>query len=204
MMAANYGAHEVMEVHEVLTKAIDVINLFQLYQPFVKDPELKSILQKQLEFTNQEYFNMVQAIGQQGMGSAVPYRNPRGFSPSYGLQNPAPQAPNASMNEMDDRDVASGMLGCHKASASMKMIAALECADPNLRQMIQQGANNCADQAYEVWQYMNAKGYYQIPTMQQTTTNNFIDTYNAPMMAGMMTTAVNTGLQQNPNMMLLD
>ncbi|MDW7676019.1 MAG: spore coat protein, partial [Bacillota bacterium] len=84
-MAANYGAHEVMEVHEVLNTAIDGINNFQLYEPHVKDPELKRVLHKQLEFMNQEYNSMVQAIGQQGMGEAVPYRTPMNFSPSYGL-----------------------------------------------------------------------------------------------------------------------
>ena len=80
---------------------------------------------------------------------------------------------------MDDRDVASGMLGCHKASATMRMHAALECADPQLRRMMQQGAINCSEQAYEVWQYMNDKGYYQVPTMKQMTTDTVIQSYNS-------------------------
>ena len=36
-MAAHLGAHETMEVHEVLTSAINGINHFQLYRSFVKD-----------------------------------------------------------------------------------------------------------------------------------------------------------------------
>ena len=31
-MSANLGAHEVMEIHEVLTGAVDTINQFQLYR----------------------------------------------------------------------------------------------------------------------------------------------------------------------------
>lgn len=176
-MATDLGAHEVMEIHEVLTDTIDGINQFQLYRLHVQDPQLRTILDNQIQFMTQEYNNMVQTLNQQGRGHAVPYRLPRSTSPTYGLNNPQPQAPNTSMNEMDDRDVASGMLGCHKASASFRMIASLECADPQLRRMVQQGAINCSEQAYEVWQYMNQKGYYQVPTMKATTTSTVTGTY---------------------------
>ena len=98
-------------------------------------------------------------------------------APAYGLKNPAPQSPNASMNQLDDRDVSSSMLSCHKTSAAKKMMAALECANPQLRRMMQQGAINCAEQAYEVWQFMNQKGYYQVPTMKEETTNTVLNSY---------------------------
>ncbi|AOQ24984.1 hypothetical protein MTAT_02070 [Moorella thermoacetica] len=177
-MAAQYGAHEVMEVHEVLSDTIDGINQFQLYRPHTRDQQLRGILDKQIQFMTQEYNNMVQTINQRGMGQAVPYRPVRTASPVYGLDNPGTLTPNSSLNEMDDRDVASGMLGCHKSSATMRMIAALECADPELRRIIQQGAINCAEQAYEVWHYMNQKGYYQVPTMQEMTTSTMMNTYS--------------------------
>lgn len=182
-MAAHLGAHEVMEIHEVLTDTIDGINQFQLYRPFIRDQQLGMILDRQLQFMNQEYNNMVQAVSQRGMNQGTAYRVPKQITPVYGLNNPAPQSPNFRPDQMDDRDVASGMLGCHKASASMKMTAALECADPALRRMVQQGAINCAEQAYEVWQYMNQKGYYQVPTMKEMTTNTVINTY-APAASG--------------------
>ncbi|MBE3572617.1 MAG: spore coat protein [Moorella humiferrea] len=177
-MAAHYGAHEVMEIHEVLSDTIDGINQFQLYRPHVKDPQLHSILDKQLQFMTQEYNNMVQAINQRGITQAVPYRLPRTAAPVYGLNNPETQKPNTSIQDMDDRDVASGMLGCHKASAAFRMMASLECADLELRRMLQQGAINCAEQAYEVWQYMNQKGYYQVPTMKDVTTSTMINAYS--------------------------
>lgn len=176
-MTAHLGAHEVMELHEVLTDTIDGINQFQLYRPHVKDPQLRSILDKQIQFMTQEYNNMVQAINQRGITQAIPYRGPRRVNPVYGLHNPSPQVPNTSMEEMDDRDVASGMLGCHKSSAAFRMMASLECADLELRRMLQQGAINCAEQAYEVWQYMNQKGWYQVPTMRETTTSTMINTF---------------------------
>jgi len=177
-MAAELGAHETMQLHEVLTDTIDGINQFQLYRPYVKDPQLRTILDNQINFMTQEYNNMVQTIKNQGRGQAIPYRGIKNVSPSYGLQQPAPNAPNVSPNDMDDRDVASGMLGCHKASALLKTTASLECADPTIRRMLQQGAINCGEQAFEVWNYMNQKGYYQVPTMKQMTTSTMINTFN--------------------------
>ncbi len=176
-MPANLGAHETMELHEILTHSIDGINQLQLYRPHVKDSQLKNILDNQINFISQEYNNMVNAISQRGRGEAVPYRKIGNVSPSYGLRNPGPVAPNISADELDDRDIASGMLGMHKSSAVMKMTASLEFADPLLRRMIQQGAMNCSEQAFEVWNYMNQKGYYQVPTMKEMTTETVINTF---------------------------
>ncbi len=176
-MAAHLGAHETMEVHEVLTSAINGINHFQLYRSFVKDQQLMQILDNQTQFMMDEYNQMVQTLSQQGNNNAVPYNSIVNGAPTYGLKNPAPQSPNASMNQLDDRDVSSSMLSCHKTSAAKKMMAALECANPQLRRMMQQGAVNCAEQAYEVWQFMNQKGYYQVPTMKEETTNTVLNSY---------------------------
>lgn len=172
-----------MEIHEVLTDAIDGINQFQLYRPHARDPQLVQMLDRQLQFISNEYNALVNMVQQHGAGQAVPYRAPKQFQPVYGLDHPAPMAPNTSAQQMDDRDVASGMLGCHKASAWMKMVAALECGNPELRRALQQGAINCAEMAYEVWQYMNDRGYYQVPTMKEITTNTVVNMYQpaAPM-----------------------
>jgi spore coat protein CotF len=80
-------------------------------------------------------------------------------------------------NQLNDQQIASMVLSLHKSGAVCKMAACLECAVPNLRRLIQQSATNCAEQAYETWQYMNQKGYYQVPTMKDMTTNTFINAY---------------------------
>jgi hypothetical protein len=93
-MAAELGAHEVMQLHEVLTDTIDGINQFQLYRPHVTDPQLRTILDNQIGFMTQEYNNMVQTVTQHSRGEAVPYRRAKNVSPAYGLKNPSPNAPN--------------------------------------------------------------------------------------------------------------
>jgi spore coat protein CotF len=199
-MTAHYGAHEMMEIHEVLSAEIDGINTLQLYRPFVKDPQLRQMLDHQLQFMTNAYNNLVQMVHANGAGQAVPYRTARQFTPAYGLDNPAPQSPNMSAQQMDDRDVASGMLCIHKNGAMKQLMGALETANPNLRRALQQGAMNCAEQAYEVWQYMNEKGYYQVPTMKEMTTNTMMNVYQtaggAPMAAGTQQSSMGMGTQQ--------
>ncbi|MEG6614820.1 spore coat protein [Peptococcaceae bacterium 1198_IL3148] len=202
-MAAQYGAHEVMELHEVLTDAIDGINQFELYKPHVTDQQLSSMIDKHINFMTNEYNMMVQALNQQGMAEARPYRAPITSQPIYGLNNPAPQSPHTATGKLNDRDIASGMLGCHKSSAIMKSMAALECADLNLRRMVQQGSINCSEMAYEVWQYMNQNGYYQVPTMKQMTTNTMINTYT-PANMGPMNNMNQMGDMDNTNKGILN
>ena len=177
-MAAHLGAHEVMEIHEVLLDTIDGINKFQMFAGFIRDGQLHSILDKHLQFMTQEYNNTVQALNNMGYAQAIPYRNSMpNYNPSYGLNNPAPHSPRRSAQEIDDRDIAFGMLSTHKSSAIRRMMASLECADPQIREIIQQGAINCSQQAYDVWSFMNQRGFYQVPTMKERTTGTVLSTY---------------------------
>ena len=57
MNQVNIGAHEIMDCHEVLCSTINGINLFQLYQPYCQDQELKNILQNQLSFMTNDVVN---------------------------------------------------------------------------------------------------------------------------------------------------
>ncbi len=172
-----FGAPELMMVHEVLTDHIDGINQFELYKPHVKDQALMQILDSQINHMYNSYQNVVNYLHNQGMGSAAPYRAPKSSSVKYGLRQPSPVEPNTDVNAMDDRDVASGMMGCAKASAVLCANAALECADQNLRSMMTNCTVSAINQAYELFQYMNQKGMYQIPTLTEQTTQTIMNTY---------------------------
>ncbi len=173
------GAHEVMQAHEVLTDIIDGINQFGLYRPHIKDQQLTQILDNQVNHMYSSYQNLVNYLHNQGMSAAVPYRTPKTQSVKYGLRQPSPMEPNANLNYMDDRDVASGMMGCAKASALVCTAAALECADPNLRNMMTNCCVSSINQAYELFQYMNQRGMYQVPTLPDKTTQTMLNTYQA-------------------------
>lgn len=176
-MIRQYGAHELVEVNEILSNSICGINQFELFRPHVNGQELNSILEKQLGFMVDEFNNLVQVVKNRLMVQGISYPVFKQVNPIYGLHNPQPQSPNMTVNQLTDQDIASCMLGIHKSSAVARMGAVLECADPELRGFIQQGANNCAEQAYEVWQYLNNKGFYQVPTFEDITTDTMINSY---------------------------
>lgn len=160
-----YGAHEVIELHEVLNNAGDALNTLQLYAPYAADPELVQIVHHQMNFMQQEYNGMVHTVRGLGGGEGLPDRPGVQTQAKGTLMPPASPQPHANSAQMDDRDVASALLGMHKASAKLQMSAALEAAHPQIRDMLLQGAVNCTHQAYEVWGYMHRKGYYPFAVM---------------------------------------
>lgn len=182
------GAHEVLELHEVLSDAIHGLNTLNLFRPHAQDQMLQGLMDRHIQVLTMEYNNLIQLANQQGAGQAVPARrmsagmNPanhmnQSFQPSYGLRNPQTQAPANSAQEIDDVDVSLCIVNCHKQTAALKMKAALEMADPTLRRVMQQGALASAEMAYEGFQFANQKGYYQVPTLKDTTQNTYLQSY---------------------------
>ncbi len=177
-MAAHLGAHEVLDLHEVLLAEIDAINMMQLVRAHVQDLQLASIMDKQLDFMVHGYNTLVSVASQSGMQRLIPYYAPQAVSPTYGLDRPQEFSPQMSnMNAINDRDVSSIVLGIHKSGALKKAQASLECADPFIRRTLLQSSNNCTELAYEVWNYMNSKGYYQVPTLKDVTTETLTHSY---------------------------
>lgn len=176
-MQVQLGAHELIEINEVLSCMVNSINQFQIYKPYCQDQELKNILENQLSFMTNEYNSIVITLQQKTSKNQLPNVEQRmDVTPIYGVnKNTVPEAPNASINQLNDRDISSTMNGSHKALAVLKMQAALECTDSQIREMMIQSSKNCADQAYETWTYMNKKGYYQVPVFDQAISKSMIN-----------------------------
>lgn len=190
-MISQYGAHEIMELHEVLTNTINGINQLEVYKQYANDPMLRSMIDKHVNFLAQEYNIMTQALNQKGVASSVAsYNFPTSPEPLYGLRNPQPETPMVRGKKLNDQEVCSGLLGYYKSSAALKMTATLECADYNLRRMVLQGAANCSEMAYEVWKYMNHHGWYQIPTLAGQTADTMTHLYQ-PAFVQMGTPGIN-------------
>jgi spore coat protein CotF len=174
-----YGAHETMEVHEVLNEKINLINHFSFYAQQTQNQQLRQMIQHHLQTATQAYDQLVgythnynAATQQQVYG--MPDVQPNQIQ--YGLNNPSPQIPQMQ-GSLNDQQIMMAMLTCHKNSAKNHMAGALECADPNVRQMLVSGAIACANQAYEVFLLMNEQGAYQVPTMQDHTAKTYLHSY---------------------------
>ncbi|MBY0098580.1 spore coat protein [Mesobacillus maritimus] len=175
-----FGAHETMEVHEVLAEKMNMISHFNLYAMQTKNPELKSMIMRHQQEEIQSYDALVKYTHDYTQFTPIPpntsVSNIKPDQIQYGLDNPSMLAPetNAALN---DYEVATAMLLCHKNAAANGVKAALEIADPNLRQMLTNSAMNCVNQAYEVFLFMNQQGLYQVPTIKDHTAKTYLHSY---------------------------
>lgn len=177
-----FGAHETLEAHEILNEKINLINHFSLYAQMVQNGQIRSMIDRHLQTAVASYNQLVGYTHDYSAARPMQTSGPgilSGTQPQqiqYGLRQPQPVTP-VLQGTLNENQVLCAMLSCHKSSAKLHMQAALECADPNVRQMLQQGANLCAEQAYEVFMLMNQLGQYQVPTMNDHTAKTFLHTY---------------------------
>lgn len=176
-----FGAHETMEVHEVLNEKRSIIEHFSLYEQQTQDPTLRDILHRHIQSASQGYNQLVNYTHdyQTAQAKSIPMHTAHGYEIQYGLRNPAPVSPQVGGQMMSDQSIAGSMLITHKNSARNQMTAALEAADPNVRQMLINGSVICAQEAYEVFNFMNHRGWYQVPTMDPHTAKTFLHHYQS-------------------------
>jgi spore coat protein CotF len=195
-----FGAHETMEAHEILNEKLNVIQHLSLYAQMAQSQQLWEMIDRHLSTAVRGYDQLVAYThdyntAQQGQQAAPAFGVMDQVQPNdvqYGLRQPAPVAP-ALQGVLNDQQVLWAMLSCHKNSAKLHMQASLECADPNVRQMLMRDANICNEEAYEVFMVMNRQGQYQVPTMNDHTAKTFLHSYqssggqqNSPMAPGSM------------------
>jgi spore coat protein CotF len=194
-----FGAHEAMEIHEILNEKVNMITHFNLYATQTKNPELKEMITRHLQAAIQSYDAIVAYTHDYHPFSPVPANtNISQVKPEqiqYGLNNPTMVAPETN-SALNDFEVASAVLLCHKNSANNSMKASLEMADPNLRQMLVNSAVNCSNQAYEVFLYMNNQGLYQVPKIKDHTAKTYLHSYQPSGESLKAQYAVNPGQNQ--------
>ena len=86
-------------------------------------------------------------------------------------------SPNLHTQAPSERSTCTIALNIYKFGAVAWTTFALECTNPQLRTFLMNGANMCDKMAYEMWSFMKQKGYYQVPTLQENTTQTMIQAY---------------------------
>ena len=161
----NHGAHEILDVHEVLSLAVGALNKLTMLRPKVQDPELLDILNRQYTFMEQEYNTTLDCF-KSGQDPAVPtksYMMKQDNDFIYGLESKEPTRPIQSETEINDEIISGFMLGMHKSSANLKTYASLESTNPVVRRVLADSIPNCIEMAYEISIYQNKHRYYQVP-----------------------------------------
>jgi spore coat protein CotF len=179
-----FGAHETMEVHEILNEKINLINHFTLYAEQAQSPQVRSLVDHHLQSAIGHYDQLVaythdySAAGNRG-GEMTPFyriANTSYQDIQYGLHQP-PQAGPQRLGGFNDQQILAAVLCCHKNMAKNAFSASLESTDPNVRQMLINGALAANNHAYEAFLLMNQQGLYQVPTLNDHTAKTFLHTY---------------------------
>jgi spore coat protein CotF len=177
--AMNHGAHEIMDVGEVLSGAVCAMNQVTLLRQNVQDPELANILDRQYQFMQQEYNTTVECF-QSGQDPSVPtqsYKMNQNNDFVYGLKPAQPEKPIQSVSEITDQHISSSILGAHKSTASIKTMAAMETTNPIVRRVLADSIPNCIEMAYEMSLYQNKHHYYQVPQFPEQDMQQMLNAY---------------------------
>ncbi|MBO8128061.1 MAG: spore coat protein [Peptococcaceae bacterium] len=175
------GMHEMVDMQEMLSAKINAIDHHALYIAQCRDPQLRSILERHQSKMTQDYEAALNFL--QGRGANVaPYRQRQvgGEGVRYGMQNAPAMQPHPEHGRLSDQAIAQGALNLHKCGAVSSTRAALEAADPELRSMLSNGILSCINMAYELFQFMNQKGWYAVPLMDQNMMNRVAHSFHPP------------------------
>ncbi|MBM7648488.1 spore coat protein CotF [Bacillus ectoiniformans] len=175
----NHGGHEVLDVHEVLSATIDVMNQYTLLKQYVQEPELLQIIDQQYQFIQQEYNTTVECF-KTGQKPAVPtqtYNMQQTHDFIYGMQPGEPKKPIQSADEISEEHVSNCLLGALKSLASLKAMSALEVTNPVVRRVLADSVPNDIEMAYELSLYQNKRHYYQVPQFAMQDMQQMINAY---------------------------
>lgn len=175
-----YAAHEFLETQEALRSKHAEIEQHGLFAEMAQDPQLKNMILSHQQLIMNGYQQGLNLLMGKGVNVGVMPQLPQMRTTEQtmvGLQQPQMPPPNPQPTRLSDMTISTLMLNCHKAGSAVGMLRAGECVDPQIRQYHVNGANLCQQLAYETWQYMNAKGYYQAPQLADHTMNTMINAY---------------------------
>lgn len=175
----NHGAHEIMDVHELLSFGINTLNQYTMMEQQCTCQELRDIIRRQHDFMTQEYNTLLECFStgtppQQPTGK---YEMKQGNNVIYGLEAGTPKKPIQSANEWNNENISQQMMGLMKTSATETARAACEITNPVVRRVVQDSVANCLEMAYEIFLYQNKKGYYQVPQLPANVMQQMIQSY---------------------------
>lgn len=161
------ATHELRDLSELIAGDYNTINTMSTYIQQAQDPELKQLLQRHFPFHVQAYNLKVEFVQKESSPNISKFQPSRlnPVLPSYTealSQEYLPVTPSVAAKPPNDRSIALGYLLNQKSSAFNCAGSLLEIANPELRMLLENTFLNSSHHAYDIWQYMVKKGYYQL------------------------------------------
>jgi spore coat protein CotF len=164
-------AHELYDLNELTLSCVNSITNMAYMLVHIKDPELKSILERHFPYHIQDYNMKVEFINNyKGTQRKLPTINLendiKSILESIGAEASSVQ-PRTIIDNFDDREMATSYLLTLKRAGREYAWAAMETGNLKIREFLETAFLMSSAHAYEVWQYMVKKGYYPVQAAEE-------------------------------------
>lgn len=175
----NHGGHEVLDMKETLSESVAMLNQAVILRQHVQDPELLDILDRQYNFSLDEYNITVESFrtGRDPSHPTGSYQMKLSHDFIYGLEPSQPKKPMTNASELNDEMISGYLLGGHKQLAACKAMTAVEVTNPVVRRVLADSIPNCIEMAYELSLYQNKHKYYQVPQLDGKDMQALLDAF---------------------------
>ncbi|WP_099158224.1 spore coat protein [Virgibacillus ndiopensis] len=176
------ASHELTNLSELIAGCFNTVTCMASHINQAQDPELKELLQQHFPLHVQDYNLKVEFVQSQTTPDISKFK-PAELKPILDSYTQAPVSefssvtPRTDVQQHNDREIALAYLLNQKSSAKNYGIAAVECANPDLRTFLENAFLNSNRHAYEMWQYMTKKGYYPLMAAPQNETQTIASIY---------------------------
>lgn len=166
------AAHEAYDLHELTISCVNSITNMALFLHYVKDPELKSLLEKHFPYHVKDYNTKVEYLSRtSGAKTGLPIPQITKILENYtnSQTQAVPVTPRTEVSELNDREIATAYLLTLKRAGREYAWSAMEASNPEIRTFLEDAFRMSSHHAYDVWQWMVKKGYYPLePASAQT------------------------------------
>lgn len=172
---------ELHNLHELILSCVNSITNMALYKNQVTDPELKSMIETHFPVHVQDYNLKVRFVKE----SSAPTEKLNVPELKINLQDftsapvePIPFTPRTDIQQLNDREIATGYLLTLKRAGREYAWSAMEATNPNLREFLKDAFTMSCNHAYEVSEWLIKKGFYPLCAAPQTEIDKIGSLYN--------------------------
>jgi hypothetical protein len=158
-------AHQMLHVGEAMTTMVNCMNTFRMYRSQVREPQMTSMMDRQLEHMLSMSSNILKYLQTKEINKIIPDRLMNWQSNLNQMRQPI----NTNPGRLDDHDMVCCMASSLKSCAMALSVATMACSDDVMRKMVMNCCTSCMNMVYDMRMFMHQKAQYQLSNIQAGT-----------------------------------
>ena len=166
-------AHQMVHVGEAITTLVNCMNTFRMYRPQVREPQMTSMMDRQLEHMMSMCNNILKYMQTKEINQIMPDRIMSWQSSINQMHQPV----NMNASRLDERDMVCCMASSLKACVMSLSVATMSCSDDTMRKMVMNCCTSCMNMVYDMLMHMHQRAMHHFSTMQANTMHSAMHVY---------------------------